>query len=386
MGGAEDVGLFSLALAVTTPIVMLCNLSLRTVYVTSLRSRMGFAIFWRLRLISVLPVLILSLVIGSILDPEPEKLFVILLLALAKIFEAGSDMIYALPQRVNRLAIVGQSMIVRAVFSLVSFAVVYSLSGSLVYSLLAYAGVWALVLIVLDYRIIARQYLISDQQVCVDDGMRSGGLWSLVRLAFPMGLASFLIALAIQAPRYVIEAELGTYDLGIFASLGFFLLTGNLVINVLGQTVRAPLAQAFTVMNVWRFWSVIGAGSMLAVLLGLAFYLCAVWLGEFVLLIVYGPSFSEHAALFVLLGLVSIPFYLGGFWGFCLSATGAYWSCLVAALLALFVSFLGAAYLVPTYGLDGGVYATGLFGLATCCQILLIAWAWFRQISHSHGS
>ncbi|MCT4655837.1 MAG: oligosaccharide flippase family protein [Cohaesibacter sp.] len=376
IGGADHVGQYGLALAVTTPLQIFFSLSLRTVYVTYRGSEFSFGTFWRLRLVSLLPALCLLLGLAFAFGQSQEAQLVILLIGLAKLAESSSDLLYALPQRQDRLDLVGRSMIIRAIVSTLLFGLLYWASQDIVLSLALYAAAWLGVLLIYDLGILAAPYRDRQDET---QGLEASSLLALTRHALPIGLASFFTAIGINLPRLILDQSAGTSELGIFAALTYFILLGSMVVNVLGQAVRSPLATAYEQGNGRRFWSIIGAGSSVAAGLGLFFWLATLLIGEWVLNLVYGAEFAAHADLFQTIGLISMPVFLGTFLGFCLPSAGSYGLCLIAALVSLAASAGGSLLLVPIYGAQGAAWAYGLYGFAACLQMVLLVIQWQKK-------
>ncbi|SNZ21588.1 lipopolysaccharide biosynthesis protein [Cohaesibacter gelatinilyticus] len=382
-GGAEHVGQYGLALALTTPVQIFFNLSLRTVYVTYRGEDHSFGTFWRLRLLSLIPATFLIIALAFIFGDGPQVRLVILLVAIAKMAEASSDMLYALPQRVNQMDKVGKSMMVRAIISTALFALLYWTSQDIVLSLACYAAGWVGVLLFFDRLVMAAPYRDKNAE---RHGLSGSALFSLAKHAMPIGLASFATAIAINIPRLMLEQSAGTAELGIFAALTYFILLGSMVVNVLGQAVRSPLATAYEQANGKRFWAIIGTGSCIAIGMGIIFWLGTLIIGEWVLRVVYGSEFAVHSTLFCTIGLISMPVFLGTFLGFCLPSAGSYQLCLYAALFSLIASFGASMILVPVQGAEGAAWAYGWFGCAASLQMLLLIRQWLKRASMKNRS
>lgn len=113
LGTPEMVGEFGLALAITTPIVLFANLSLRTVQVTDARDDYRFGHYLALRLAGMASAsaVILALVLVS---NYPRGLAaVILMITLSKLFDSLSDIFYGLIQRRERMDLIARSRILQ---------------------------------------------------------------------------------------------------------------------------------------------------------------------------------------------------------------------------------------------------------------------------------
>src|SRR5215216_7199721 len=88
LGTPKMVGQFALGLAFTAPVIMFTNLNLQAVQATDARNQYRFQDYLSLRLIATTVALLLILGLVFVADYELETALVILLIGLAKAFEA----------------------------------------------------------------------------------------------------------------------------------------------------------------------------------------------------------------------------------------------------------------------------------------------------------
>lgn len=152
LGDAAMVGEFALALALTAPVFMFANLNIRGVQATDARGEYRFGDYLGLRLVTT--VLALAVVAGVVLATGygGRVAAVILLVGLAKAFEAMSDVFHGLLQRHERMDAIAWSMIARGLLSVAALALAVWLTGELLWGAAALAGTWALVLVGYDLR------------------------------------------------------------------------------------------------------------------------------------------------------------------------------------------------------------------------------------------
>jgi O-antigen/teichoic acid export membrane protein len=117
----ESVGQYTLALAITTPVYMFCNLGLTVVQTTDADDHNIFGEYLGLRIITSLFALVF---IAGILILGPYESYMISVLAivsLTKYVESISDAAHGLMQKQEHLDLVAQSLIIRGVASLLTF-------------------------------------------------------------------------------------------------------------------------------------------------------------------------------------------------------------------------------------------------------------------------
>jgi len=359
------VGAYSLALAVTTPIAALCALGLRTVYTTDFAQKYPPQHYLWLRAWGMAAAATLIIAVALYYQASPLAAAAILLIGASKISEGFADIYYAFTQKKERQDIIAKSMILRATLSTAIFTALLILNHSVTIALTAYAATWLVVLLTYDrtaHNAPNWQKFLTPQTLA-----------PLAKYALPMGLATTVYMVAQNGVRYVIEAKLGLEALGEFAAIAYALMLGQIVINTLGQILRPRLAKSFTNQDAQTFKHLTKIGLMGALALGSAFTLGSALAGKFALGILYGESYTHLAPLLTLLGLASVPLFMGTFMGYVLSATGAYTQTLYLSLAGVATSIGTALVWVPQYGLLGAIYSTAALGTVFCLALSIIS-------------
>lgn len=371
MGGAVDVGYYSFALSVVTPVALLCALSLRTVYLSEQNNLYSFADYFHIRKLS-LPFAGLVITIWALLDGiNPIQTIVILLLGAAKMAENMSDICYAIPHKEEQLKRVVISMLLRACIGTGSFTLCYFLTNNIIIACSAYALCWWLIFFLFD-----QKRMISPWKTtwASRHNYNKKLIKPLILLALPMGLASFINALATSAPRYFVEHFLGAEQLGYFSALTYFVIVGSMVVNSLAQTVRPRLAKLYGNKKVKEFWRISAIASIVSLAIGGSFYLFTILIGEELLRLFYGDDFAQYHTLFPLVALASIPVYVGGMWGYILSSIGEYRLMFFISILAAVAAIIASCVLIPVYGIKGGIAGLAALGILTLINIVPVIW------------
>jgi O-antigen/teichoic acid export membrane protein len=332
LGSPETVGKFALALAMSAPIYMFSNLQLRGVQATDAVGEYRFGDYLGLRLITTVGALLAILALTLVCGYRRETAFVILLVGLAKAFESISDVFYGLQQQHERMDRIAVSMMVKGLLSVAVFCLVFYLTGSLLWSVVSLATVWAVVLAIYDVRSGASTLgVVRDVQAVGIDQQRESQatLRSKLRfstfvrlswLALPLGIVMLLLSLNTNIPRYFIEHYLSERDLGIFAAMAYLLVAGTTVVSALGQSASPRLAQYYVAGNYKEFRSlllkllnvggVIGGFGILVVLVA----------GPQILTLVYRREYADHTDVFLMLMVAAGIGYIASFLGYGMTA------------------------------------------------------------------
>src|SRR5262249_39553655 len=145
------VGQFSLALAITTPVVLLSGAP-RFIQITAHEGEFGFGDYTAART-AVLAVGAMGVAIIALLSGyDASTAAVIALVMAAKVFDSLSDGVYALLQQREVMDRIAQSRVIQGVLQVVALGVVLHFTHSIVWSALSLAVTSALVTATFDAR------------------------------------------------------------------------------------------------------------------------------------------------------------------------------------------------------------------------------------------
>jgi O-antigen/teichoic acid export membrane protein len=374
LGSPEMVGQFTLGLAISAPVIMFTNLQLRIVQASDAKQQYDFSDYLGLRLLATLIGLIIILGITFSTGYRWETSIVILLVSLAKGFEAISDVFYGLIQQHERMDRIAISLMIKGPLSLILMMTGIWATKSVIGGVFGLSISWALVLFMFD---IPSGLLIlsSDQnsernyQVTKDDCLTIKPRWNfktLVKLfwfCLPLGLVMMLISLNTNIPRYLIEHHLGERELGIFAAISYLMIAGNMVISALGESATPKLAKYYAEANYLAFRSLLLKMMGIAILIGGTAVLISAAFGQEILTALYGSEYGQHANFLVWLMVAAALGYMASFLGY--SITAAQYLRIQFPLFTVVTAATAFScfWLLPKMGLMGATIALVLSSL-----------------------
>ncbi|BAZ00602.1 polysaccharide biosynthesis protein [Tolypothrix tenuis PCC 7101] len=372
LGSPEMVGQFTLGLAVTAPVMMFTNLQLRAVQATDAKQQYLFSDYLGLRLLGTTIALVVIATIALISGYQWQTSLIILLVGLAKAFESISDVYYGLIQQHERMDRIAMSLMIKGSLSLLFLGMGVYISGNLVWGVVGLILAWAFVLI--GYDIPSGVWLLKTS---VEDSQspshnRWRPRWHLKTLAklswlsLPLGLVMMLISLNDNIPRYLIKSYLGERSLGIFASMAYLMVAGNMVVLALGQSASPRLAKYYAQENSQAFRTLLIKLVAVGAFLGGIAILVALLAGREILTLFYKPEYAEHSDILIWLMLAAAIGYIGSFLGYGITATRAFSYFLLPYLMMTGITAIASVLLIPTYGLIGATWALCAANVATC--------------------
>jgi len=369
MAGPEGVGRFALAVALTTPIVMLSNMQLRGVQATDTTGRFSFSEYFGLRLLTTAVALCGIVLLACASHYGIATLSVIVAIACAKSFESLSDVCYGHLQQRESMDGIAISMTMRGLLSVAALTAVLWSTGSLAWACSAMAATWLGVLWAYD---LPNGLLLSAWRQCSFNRLKA-----LAAVAAPLGAVMMLLSLNSNVPRYFIERGYGVRELGIFAAIANFNAAGTTVISALGQSATPRLASLYAEGDYRQFRRLLARLAGIGLLLGLCGVMGALLWGYPILRLVYGSQFSAESGVLVWVMASAAAGYVASFLGYGLTAARRFKIQLpiFGGLTALTVVL--CFWLVPRAGAVGAAQALLLTGIV---QGLVMAYAVHRAL------
>jgi O-antigen/teichoic acid export membrane protein len=380
VGSPEMVGQFALGLAITAPIMLFSNLSLRAVQATDVRHEFLLGNYLSLRIITTLLAVVSIGLISLVSGYRSETIPVIMAIGLAKAFESISDVLYGQLQQRERMDRIAVSMIIKGVLTLAVLVVSVVITRSALGAALALAITWAAVLVAYDTRSAALVSGESDRRLAWEP-LKPIWNWPILRhlvvLALPLGFTQMLVSLNTNIPRYFIERLWGERELGFFAAIASLMAVGNTLINALGQAASPRLAQYYASGNITAFKHLLGRLLWIGAGLGAAGLAVAVVSGQPLLTLIYRAEYAAYNDVLSVMMLGAAISYIASFLGYGMTAA-RYFKIQVPVLIACVMSsFVTCLILVPAYGIVGAMWS---ICLSVSLQVLVTAAIFLRVI------
>lgn len=346
----EVVGQFALGLAVTAPLMMLANLNLRAVQATDAKNEFRFGDYLGLRLVTTALAMAAIVVAVLAVGYRREVGLLIIVIGMAKAFEAVSDIVFGLLQRHERMDRIAISMSIKGPLSLLALGVLMWLTGNILIGTVGMAIIWLGMLLLYDLR---NAHFLST----VNPIFSGSTLWRLTKLSLPLGIVMMLVSLSTNIPRYFIERLQGEQQLGYFAAMAYLMVVGNTVVGALGQSASPRLAKHYANSDRAAFQGllikVVGVGTAL----GLAGVSLALLFGSQILSVLYEPEYAIYSDVLIWLMFAAAFSYVASFLGYSMTAARYFRVQLPLFVLVVLILTCACAVLVPVNGILGAAQA-----------------------------
>ncbi len=358
LGSPEIVGQYALGVAVSTPLLMLAQLNLRTVLATDVGEEHHFLDYRDVRVMSMILALLGVAGLGFLEHSAQDRMAVVLV-ALAQSVEWIADIYIGLFQRSERMVRIAITLSLHGILSVAVLAIVVAITGRLAAGLVAVLIVRLLALFLYDSTLATRGCLESRPADGKTFWQRSGQRLRIVRTALPLGVVLMISSFASNLPRYFIANMLGHHALGIFAGLASLTTAANLLVNALGQAVTPRLAKFYQEGDRAGFGRMSAQVAGFGVLLGLCTVAGSAIAGHWVLSLLFGKEYAAQSAILLALAAAAGLGFVASLLGYAITAGRRFNEQMPLQLASVAGTSLACFALVPRLGLLGAAVAIG---------------------------
>jgi O-antigen/teichoic acid export membrane protein len=353
LGSPAAVGMFSFSLAVTTSVFVLTNLNLRAFQATDAARRFEFPQYLGLRVtLTTLAWCGLAAFAGMTIKDQ-TALLVFLGVSSAKAFESISDVSYGRFQGDLQMHRISRSLILRGLLGALALTVALALGAEVWQAFSAMAFAWLAILLLHDLRHSMRSS--HGRRLALD---RRSLL--LARAALPLGLVMTMITVSHNIPVYFLQIYLGSEQVGFYSGVFYFSIVGRMVVDAISQSI-SPL---FAVHVLRGERAAFGGLLMRSLAIGLSLGLVGIavaWVaGAELLALAYGEAFRGYAELLVIMMAATAITFVTSILGVSITAARRLRGLAISNAIAMLVTLVASAALIPRIGLIGAPIAVAL--------------------------
>jgi len=361
--GAEAVGEYGLAQAVSAPIFMLAHMQLRRLAATDVRNEFPLSAYLLVQVISGAVGVGLVVSLGAI--AYPEILGLLLGVALFKWTEALSFIAFGVMQRRGEMKTLGVSMVFRGITTIPVVAVALLTTRSVTVAVFASVALAATFLLAYDLPNLRRR----GEGPLGRSGLDRAGLTRLLRLGLPAGGRTGLTSLTTVLPRYVLEYFAGMRAVGLFMALFQLIQLCAAANQSVINAILSRMSQHYH-DGPRQFISFLGKVLLAASGAATVMVLLGYFFRNPIISSIYGSDFSALAPLLPLfLAVAGLRLLLGAF-----TAASVSMRLLTQELFLMIPTLASAALLslilIPRFGIAGAGWA--LLG-STLVNVLCLA-------------
>lgn len=368
--GQNEVGVYTYAIALVTPLVTWLQMQMRNRISTDDE---GWQLedFMRARACAI-ALLLLASPLLLIWQSSHDWLIATLPLCLVKCAELVSDFSYAIDQKNENLAPTQKSQMSKAIVAILVSGVVAFTTKNLSLTLWINAGILLFLTYLMDFRrtpwkLVLKTAVTSKWKTLVTQGLI-------------LGIGALCVALHFNIPRYFTKTHLGNESLAIFAVLFQFYAIAVLVVNALIQPMLPRMAK-IRLKGRLAFMRSFAKLFSLASIAGIIVALIIQYYGNDFIHLLYGSKYVVRKSLINYLAWTTFAGILIQSLNYSLYALAKFKVHTLISISTLFVSVITAFIVPAASGLEGAIliFNAGLIFQALCTSFACLAHDFSKQ-------
>lgn len=343
-----DVGIYALALAIGAPITIFSNMKLKSLYVSEMNLKFSDYLYAR----NILNIVAISALMLITICFYPQYFFTIVIVGIMKIFDLQSDLYYALPYKNEDMQKIGKLIINKHLLTLFVFVIVLALKENLNIALTLQLIMQVFFFFFIEKRGISKKFKYEKNSFDLKN------IKKLYLLGLPLGIAMMIASFNSSYPRFILESQESAKLLGIFSTIAYVLIIGNLVISAVSQVFLPKLTSYIQVKDYETFYNIIFKRlTYFSILLGGFIVLLSYFVGESLLDFIYGDTYGEYVNLLILLSIAMALDFVSVNFETALIAMRYVSVQPKISLFLLIVNISIAYFMIVQYGMYGAAYS-----------------------------
>lgn len=358
MLGYELAGVLALAMSVTNVFAMVALYSMRNFQISDSGIYCD-STYIISRFITCIIAILLCLIFSLISKYDIEIIICIMMYMVFKALEATIDVYQGVLQKKWRLDVVGKSLVLRGIVSVIIFICIIQLTHELILGILGMSISTLMIAFLLDIRTVHKDYEIQLNY-------NNKELGKLLLNCVPLVIFGCLSNSMAFIPRGYLEKNFGTELLGIYSSIA----TPTLIVQVFANLLCAPLLPVFTQHynehNNKKFNSLLSKCILLIATIGVIALIGGEILGELGLKILLGADILPYDYLLMPMILCTICTALIWFLSGVLTAIRKLKSLLIITIGGMLLTAILSPTIVDKFNMNG------VSIIQIICQIIMI--------------
>lgn len=349
-GSPEMVGIFTLALAITAPIVLLFRFDLRSVVASDSNDDYSFDDYYSLSIISTMFFIVTTITISLFYAPNWEIVFVIIVFSLARAIESMSEVMYGQMQKHERLDLTAKSRIIKGIISLTLFLIIMAVTQNLVLATSGYFISWLIIYIIYDYPMAALFGRFSFK-------FTKKKLLALFLLSIPLGFAQLIGSLGSNVPRYFLEYFHDPKLLGFLGAIMYIISAGNNFVLAISAAILPKLSRHYSNYEIKDFIKLLVQFMLFILSLTSVALIIVRFVGEDILTLIYTVEYGQYGTEFFYFTVLGLIMYASQVLDSGLISTRVFKVQPYINLIALISIIISSYYFIPNHGIMGVLYS-----------------------------
>ena len=304
INGVDDAGIFSIAFSTATILYSFGIYAGRIYQVTELNKKITNNDFVISRIITCVAMIVLLLGFCIFRNYNIEKIIIFLLLTIYKTLEAFSDVIYGILQKNEKLEIVGKSLFIKAILSIILFLFINIITKNMILSIISMIIISIIIIILYD---IKKTYKYIDLKVKA----KMENVWNIFKKGFFVFAISFLGMYVLNAPKYAIDTYLTNEMQTIFGIIVMPATVIGLVAQFLIYPYLTRIVALYEKRDLQNFKKLLSKIMIMVIAFGIIATILGYLVGTQILGFIYGIDLSIYKIALSVIIISAILYTMG---------------------------------------------------------------------------
>lgn len=360
INGLKSSGVFTLAFSLACLLCLIGGYEGRVYQVTDVKNEYSDVEYIVHRIITCVIMMVIVIFYCFIMKYDTYKFIVTVSLCLMKCFEVFSDVFYGVLQKDDKLYIVGISLFLKSVFSVVAFIAFDLITKNLLISCLVLDLVWIILFLMYD--------LPKSKSIIQKDSYSFLNVLRLFKTGFFSFAILFLSVYLVNAQKYALD---GVVEESLQAIFGMILMPAT-IISLAGQYLLQPILN--TMANLYsngekkEFNKIVFKALLLIVAFGVVCVIGAYILGIPVLNILYSVNIVDYKLHLLIIIFGAILYSMSTLLSAALTTVRYTFVQFIVFSISSIIAFVISRILIGQFSIYGAAIA---YLITMACQFIL---------------
>ena len=366
INGLKSSGVFTLAFSLACLLCLIGGYEGRVYQVTDVKNEYSDVEYIVHRIITCVIMMVIVIFYGFIMKYDAYKFIITISLCLMKCFEVFSDVFYGVLQKDDKLYIVGISLFLKSVFSVVVFIAFDLLTKNLLISCLVLDLVWLILFLMYD--------LPKSKSIIQKDSYSFSNVLRLFKTGFFSFAILFLSVYLVNAQKYALD---GVIEESLQAIFGMILMPAT-IISLAGQYLLQPILN--TMANLYsngekkEFNKIVFKALLLIIAFGVVCVIGAYILGIPVLNILYSVNIVDYKLHLLIIIFGAILYSMSTLLSAALTTVRYTFVQFIVFSISSVIAFVISRILIGQFSIYGAAIA---YLITMACQFILYVIIYF---------
>lgn len=292
--GLYEAGIFSLFMAIMAPLVILVRFNFINLIPTYIKIDISKFDFVFYRFISNIFFLIISLLIVIYGNFNYYENFCFIIFILFKLIENKEELHHCYMIKRGEIYKFSKCKVIKALTNIILIIIFALTSNTLI----------SIILSILFSQLISYIYTLklSNENFKINSAKNIKNIKNIFYLGFGITLAALLSSLLVTIPKYYIQYNFNSRDLGVFSALLFFSTLANNFVITINQSLIKDLVKVYH-SNIKAFLNKVITLYIIFSIFCLMGVLCSYFFGAQIIVFIYGKIFIKYSSEIFLLSI-----------------------------------------------------------------------------------